>query len=198
MSQSFIIKSVKRPNWICSNVKQNIAILRDASCSMGDDGKAEEAYKAASDLIAELINPNNKDGFYATVIDFSTKAEVKHNLQKVSDLQNFPSLLRMKANPQNAGRIIDVAWDSSAQPAQTVEIRAVARDRTGLLADVSNAITARGIFIESSSSRSNRDATATLRFTLLVRSANQLNAVMEQLRRVKGVVELTCSGRGPA
>lgn len=109
-----------------------------------------------------------------------------------------PSLLRMKANPQNAGRIIDVAWDSSAQPAQTVEIRAVARDRTGLLADVSNAITARGIFIESSSSRSNRDATATLRFTLLVRSANQLNAVMEQLRRVKGVVELTCSGRGPA
>lgn len=89
MSQSFIIKSVKRPNWICSNVKQNIAILRDASGSMGDDGKAEEAYKAASDLIAELINPNNKDGFYATVIDFSTKAEVKHNLQKVSDLQNL-------------------------------------------------------------------------------------------------------------
>jgi len=89
MSQSFIIKSVKRPNWICSNVKQNIAILRDASGSMEENGKAEEAYKAASDLIAELINPNNKDGFYAIVIDFSTKAEVKHNLQKVSDLQNL-------------------------------------------------------------------------------------------------------------
>jgi uncharacterized protein YegL len=89
MSQNFIIKSVKRPNWICSSVKQNLAILRDASGSMSDDRKAEEAYKAVCELIAELVNPSNKDGFYATIIDFAEKAEVKHNLQKVSDLQNL-------------------------------------------------------------------------------------------------------------
>ena len=48
-----------------------------------------DAYKAVCELIAELINPSNKDGFYATIIDFAERAEVKHNLQKVSDLQNL-------------------------------------------------------------------------------------------------------------
>jgi GTP pyrophosphokinase len=100
-------------------------------------------------------------------------------------------LKRLLASPQNSDRVIEVSWSEAAQEPREIEIRVVARDRTGLLADLSQAITERGIFIRGSTSRSNRDATATLRFTLLVRSNNQLNAMMERLRRVKGVHDLT-------
>jgi GTP pyrophosphokinase len=101
------------------------------------------------------------------------------------------SFLRMMQIPQNADRAIEVSWDEASRIPREIEIRLVARDRAGLLADVTNLVAERGIYIKSSSSRANRDATATLRFKLLIRSNNQLSAVMEHLRRIKGVIELS-------
>jgi guanosine-3',5'-bis(diphosphate) 3'-pyrophosphohydrolase len=107
-----------------------------------------------------------------------------------------PNLRRITGNPQNANRVVEAVWDSAAQQPRPTEVRVIARDRTGLLADLTQVLTERGIFIDSSSSKSNRDTTATVRFNLLVRSNNQLNAVMERLRRVKGVLDLTRAGNG--
>jgi GTP diphosphokinase / guanosine-3',5'-bis(diphosphate) 3'-diphosphatase len=100
-------------------------------------------------------------------------------------------LRHLLSNPENAERVVDVAWDSSAEPPKKVEIRITARDRTGLLADLTHVLSERRISILSNSSRTNRDATATLRFKLMVRSNAQLNALMEHLRRVKGVTKIT-------
>ncbi|MBN1475695.1 bifunctional (p)ppGpp synthetase/guanosine-3',5'-bis(diphosphate) 3'-pyrophosphohydrolase [Candidatus Sumerlaeota bacterium] len=102
-----------------------------------------------------------------------------------------PGLRHLLSNPENAERVVDVAWDSSAEPPKRVEIRITARDRTGLLADLTHVLSERRISILSNSSRTNRDATATLRFKIMVRSNAQLNALMEHLRRVKGVTKIT-------
>jgi GTP pyrophosphokinase len=108
--------------------------------------------------------------------------------------ESCPNFRRMILNPQNADREVEVTWDPEAKIRHEIAIRVVARDRAGLLADLTNVISERGIFIQSSLSRSNRDSTATLRFKLMVNSSNQLNAVMESLRRVKGVRDITRAG----
>ncbi len=110
--------------------------------------------------------------------------------------ETCPNLRRMITNPENADRIVEAQWDASTARPRRVEIRIVASDRTGLLADLTQTITEQGVFIQGSTSRSNRNMTATMRFRLLVRSTGQLNTVMERLRRIDGVAEITRVDRG--
>ncbi len=79
-----IVRSgVRRPNWICRNVHQDVIIARDASGSMNGQ-KAADASAASLDLVAELAQPTNKDGFNLAVVDFSDKAKTVNALEKAS------------------------------------------------------------------------------------------------------------------
>jgi uncharacterized protein YegL len=71
----------RRPNWICRNVRQNCVLVRDRSGSMRGD-KARDASAASLDLVAELAQPINKDGFSVAVVDFADSANVIHSLEK--------------------------------------------------------------------------------------------------------------------
>ena len=77
---------IRRPNWICRNVRQVVILVRDKSGSMEDENKAEQATKASQELIRELARPENKDGFYVAVIDFSEQADIIHSLRKATEL----------------------------------------------------------------------------------------------------------------
>ena len=76
---------IRRPNWICRNVRQIVILVRDKSGSMEGE-KAEQASKASQELIRELARPENKDGFYVAVIDFSEQADIIHSLRKATGL----------------------------------------------------------------------------------------------------------------
>jgi uncharacterized protein YegL len=81
-----IIRSgLRRPNWLCRNVKQTVVLVRDSSSSMCGN-KAREASAANSDLVSELAQPVNKDGFNVAMVDFSTKSEIVHKLQPATTL----------------------------------------------------------------------------------------------------------------
>lgn len=80
-----IVRGVKRPNWICRNVRQNIVLVRDASGSMSGD-KEEAASKASLNLVEELARTENKDGFSIAMVDFSETAEVVSELEKATVL----------------------------------------------------------------------------------------------------------------
>ncbi len=85
-SSSTIVRSgLRRPNWICRNVKQNVVPVRDGSGSMAGQ-KAKDASEASLDLVAELAQPSNKDGFNIAVVDFSTRSKVVHKLEKATAL----------------------------------------------------------------------------------------------------------------
>ena len=81
-----IVRSgLRRPNWICRNVKQNVILVRDKSGSMSGK-KARDASDASLDLVAELAEPANKDGFNVALVDFSSNSNPVHNLQKATAL----------------------------------------------------------------------------------------------------------------
>lgn len=81
-----IVRSgLRRPNWICRNVKQNVVFVRDKSGSMSGQ-KAKDASAASLDLVAELAEPANKDGFNIAVVDFASRSKVVHNLEKATAL----------------------------------------------------------------------------------------------------------------
>lgn len=76
---------LRRPNWICRNVKQNVVLVRDKSGSMSGQ-KAKDASAASLDLVAELAEPANKDGFNVGVVDFASGSKVIHNIEKATTL----------------------------------------------------------------------------------------------------------------
>jgi len=81
-----IVRSgLRRPNWICRNVKQNMILVRDQSGSMRGQ-KAKDASAASLDLVAELAEGTNKDGFNVAVVDFSSGSKIVHNIEKATVL----------------------------------------------------------------------------------------------------------------
>ena len=88
-----IIRSgLKRPNWICRNVRQLLITIRDASTSVKGQ-KAEDLSAACIDLVTELTEPSNKDGFDLAVIDFASSSKIVCGPEKATALNgNIPSL----------------------------------------------------------------------------------------------------------
>lgn len=82
---SIVHSGIKRPNWICRNCRQNVVLVRDRSGSMSGQ-KAQDASAASLDLVVELAQPANKDGFLVGVVDFASTSQVIHALAKATDL----------------------------------------------------------------------------------------------------------------
>jgi uncharacterized protein YegL len=76
---------VRRPHWICSNVKQNVINVQDNSPSMRGK-KAKEASAANLELVHEVAQPANKDGFNVAIVSFSSSAQLVHDLTKATEL----------------------------------------------------------------------------------------------------------------
>ena len=89
INMSSILKpGIRRPNWICKDVRQIVVLVRDKSSSMEGE-KAEQAMEASQELVRELARPENKNGFYVSVIDFSEQADIPHPLQKATELDGL-------------------------------------------------------------------------------------------------------------
>ena len=80
-----IVHGLRRPNWICGNAKQREVFVRDRSGSMNGQ-KAKDASAASLDLVAELAESANKDGFYVAIVDFASNAKTVHELEKATFL----------------------------------------------------------------------------------------------------------------
>ena len=88
-----IVRSgLRRPNWISRLAQQDVILCRDASGSMRGQ-KARDASTASLDLVAELADPANKDGFNVAVVDFSSASKIIHNLEKATALNGRVSPL---------------------------------------------------------------------------------------------------------
>lgn len=58
-----------------------MVLVRDGSGSMSGQ-KAQDASSASLDLVAELAQPANKDGFVVGVVDFATKSQIVHDITR--------------------------------------------------------------------------------------------------------------------
>ncbi|MBK7948695.1 MAG: bifunctional (p)ppGpp synthetase/guanosine-3',5'-bis(diphosphate) 3'-pyrophosphohydrolase [Deltaproteobacteria bacterium] len=86
-------------------------------------------------------------------------------------------------------RRIEVDWDASSDVRRAVEIRVLSRDEPGMLAKITNTISAAGINIGSArvTTEGTQGTGAEQFFELWVQDAPTLAAVMKEIRRVKGV-----------
>lgn len=91
-------------------------------------------------------------------------------------------------------RCVEVRWDGEAQTARKVRITVHSRDAMGLLASLSQAITAQGANIMSASCRTTTAGKATNTFEISVVDARQLDKIRRALEMLPGVtrVERIC------
>ncbi len=84
-------------------------------------------------------------------------------------------------------RIIEVEWDSDASTTYNAEIHIEARDRTGLLRDVTLALAEGGVNVLSASVSTDRQGIANMRFLFELGNMEQLSAVLARVRALDGV-----------
>jgi GTP diphosphokinase / guanosine-3',5'-bis(diphosphate) 3'-diphosphatase len=87
-------------------------------------------------------------------------------------------------------RILPAEWDIQGDSLYSVEISIESDDKRGLLADLAAAIAKEGVNIESASI-STESMSATSTFTIQVSNLNHLNKVMDSIRHIKGVKNVT-------
>ena len=104
-----------------------------------------------------------------------------------------PSLLRLKNDPMgDSSRIVKVSWDNDNLPRRRVNLRVVARDRTGLLKDICGIISQMGINLQESHSKviSQRNQ-AIFRFMIAIDDTTQLNDLLNRIKNVRGVLSIS-------
>ena len=93
----------------------------------------------------------------------------------------------LESDPQ---RHVAVSWDNGAKYVRPIKIEVLCEDWPGLLAAMSKAISAVGINIASADVRTLPDKRARDVFEVMVASAEDLERVMRNLERVRGVVKV--------
>jgi len=87
-------------------------------------------------------------------------------------------------------RKIDVSWDAGRGQSFIVRIEIIVEDRKNMLRDVMQAIGDADTNIRAAEMKSN-DTTAKGEFVLEVSSLSHLNRVLDKVRKIKGVIEVT-------
>ncbi|MDY6845228.1 MAG: ACT domain-containing protein, partial [Thermodesulfobacteriota bacterium] len=98
------------------------------------------------------------------------------------DCQNI-----VEADPD---RVIEASWDLSSIHVRPVKIKVTCWDKKGLLADLSYAISKAGINITKARVQTTLDKRASNIFEIEVKDLNQLNTIINSLKRVDGVVHV--------
>jgi len=104
-----------------------------------------------------------------------------------------PSLLRLKNDPNNdPSRIVRVSWDTENLPGRRVTVNVVARDRTGLLKDISSCISHLNLNVEESHTKViPQKHQARFRFQITIYDTNDLNNLLNQIQNVPGVISIS-------
>ena len=87
-------------------------------------------------------------------------------------------------------RRIDVEWDEEPDVPRKVRIRVTTRDKPGVLAKITNAISAANINIAGVKVTTDDNEQATQNFELWVTNAKTLDGVTREIARVKGVLSV--------
>ena len=85
-------------------------------------------------------------------------------------------------------RRVPVTWETAPGEMHRVKVRVVSEDRPGLLAAVSNKISAEGVNIDSAQISTSDDRRAIQLFELSVKDRKHLEGVLRQIAKIRGVL----------
>ncbi|XXF75280.1 bifunctional (p)ppGpp synthetase/guanosine-3',5'-bis(diphosphate) 3'-pyrophosphohydrolase [Myxococcaceae bacterium GXIMD 01537] len=92
-----------------------------------------------------------------------------------------------KALATDPERRVDVAWDVRGDFKRPVTLRVLAADRPGLLADISNTFSKKGVNISQANCRATGDDRAVNTFEVTISDLKQLTELMRTIERLSGV-----------
>jgi GTP pyrophosphokinase len=84
-------------------------------------------------------------------------------------------------------RLIDVEWELEVESNFNVQIEVVGHDRRGLLNDVLQAVSENKTYMSAISGRADKNKTAIIQMTIMIRNTEHLNRVMDRIHRVRDV-----------
>jgi GTP pyrophosphokinase len=90
-------------------------------------------------------------------------------------------------------RLIDAEWqmpESTVAEKFEAEIKIFANDRTGLLADITKALTEKEISILSLNTRTSKQGLATLQLTFETSGREELNRIVDKIRGIESVIDI--------
>ena len=87
-------------------------------------------------------------------------------------------------------RRIDVEWGADADVPRKIKMRVRSQDQPGLLANVTKTISAQGVNIGAARVTTTNDQLAVQTFDVYVPDVATLNAVMKEIRKIKGVLSV--------
>jgi len=91
---------------------------------------------------------------------------------------------------EEAGRIVEVAWDETSDSTYLVEIEVLALDRPRLTTDVMNTIADMKIHITSVHGRAIKQGQAMINLKIEIKNLAQLNYIFDKIRKVKDVLDV--------
>jgi len=87
-------------------------------------------------------------------------------------------------------RRVDVVWDGGAGSLRPVKVEVVSIDQPGMLASVSKVISSSGINIARADVRTSTDQQAVSTFSLMLKSADDLNRMLRNIGKLRGVLRV--------
>lgn len=98
----------------------------------------------------------------------------------------------VKMQEEDRTRLIEARWqaDSSDAGKYAATIKIFANNRSGLLADVSRALTEKGIDILAMNTRTSKQGLATMETSFQVSSRDQLREIVDKIRQIDSVIDI--------
>ena len=87
-------------------------------------------------------------------------------------------------------RRIDVQWDEGTAQPRKIKIRVKSKDRQGILAKITNTISAAGVNIGAATITTDEGQAAVQSFEWWILDVSELNAVMKAITKLKGVISV--------
>jgi GTP pyrophosphokinase len=100
-----------------------------------------------------------------------------------------------RENEEDRERLTKVSWSESSREFYTATVDVVAVNRNGLLMDISKVIAENNLPIVSNNSRRLKNGNAVVQFTLEIENVEKLNALMNKLNKIAGVVSVERTGK---
>ena len=89
-------------------------------------------------------------------------------------------------------RLIDVEWQSqSADTSYEAEIRLIAYNRTGLLAEISVMLASRSVPVSAMTVHAGKDGKYVFNVSIVIKDTQQLNKIIHDMRRMTDVIEVS-------
>lgn len=104
------------------------------------------------------------------------------------DCCNVPKDLSTAEEPE---RYVNVFWENDIQESFRATLEIISNDRTGLLADVTIALSSMRIFIHTLNSREISNGQAVVTTTIDINNKEHLEFVINRLRNIKGIISIS-------